>query len=175
MKPNGFKVSDHLKASELQCRGRQRHVACCNGAVIIIPELVIAIEDVRPLAHQAADIEFKGMKINSGYRCPRYNQHIHGHRYSRHPYGEAADIDAIYAGFASPLNLAMICVSVGNQKGLIKGVGCYNGYHKKHNFVHIQVVDPEFTTGKIGDVTIWGDFLELRDFYREHPELYKGG
>lgn len=70
-------LSKNFKSEEFEC-------PCC-GYALVDTELVIVLEKIR---------SYLGIpvRINSGYRCPAYNEKIGGAKLSRHLVGCAADI-----------------------------------------------------------------------------------
>jgi zinc D-Ala-D-Ala carboxypeptidase len=71
-------LSAHFDSSEFTCR-------CC-GKWLVHPELVARLE-------RAREIYGAGMKVLSGYRCPKHNTAVGGVDNSYHCQGKAADIE----------------------------------------------------------------------------------
>jgi uncharacterized protein YcbK (DUF882 family) len=71
-------LSAHFSSGEFTC-------PCC-GRVKTSAALVARLERLR------ADHYRTGLRIVSGYRCPRYNAVVGGKSASRHLFGDAADI-----------------------------------------------------------------------------------
>lgn len=81
--PNATHYSEHFTRRELDC-----HCGCDAPQVV-----------EQNLARVAASLELLRVKlgnaplhINSGYRCPAYNQRIGGAKQSQHMEGKAADL-----------------------------------------------------------------------------------
>lgn len=108
----GRRLSEHFLEEEFACH-------CC-GSVLVYPELVQKLEDLRQLAGAP-------VVITSGYRCASYNKAVGGVDNSYHTLGRAADI-WVYA--ISPQQLAHMAETAG-----FNGIGIYPG----QGFVHVNV------------------------------------
>ena len=88
----------------------------------------------------------------SGYRTPAYNKAIGSSKYSRHMYGDAADIyvDDNHDGFLDDLNgdgkitnkdtkwLADLANDVQRKNNIKGGVGIYKRTSRHPRFVHVD-------------------------------------
>lgn len=74
----------HFKSEEFRCR-----CGCQGPGLAPLPftdlELLNCLEEIREAAG-------KPVYINSGYRCPEYNERVRGVKNSYHTLGKAADI-----------------------------------------------------------------------------------
>lgn len=84
-------LSEHFDESEFWCKG---DICGCNHSLKIDPRLIELLEELR------ANIGGYPLLINSGYRCPRWNEIVGGASHSQHCMGTAADV-------ACPENLTM--------------------------------------------------------------------
>jgi len=175
---NGFSVSEHFYGYELECHGVDNGFACCGGSVIVTPKLVDSLELIRERAESdllLSGREAHGLRVNRGFSCAAYNKHLGGQSDSHHLTGNAADLNPASIGYEDPVEFAVLCVKVGNEQGVIKGVGCYRAGRyqgKSTSFVHIQVEEARRASMMVGVVGIWGDFPQLQDYYKRYPELY---
>ena len=105
-------LSKNFNRSEFKCKGKN----CCDGTAIVHPDLIKALQQLR-------DIVGSPIKINSGFRCNRYNKEIGGVDGSYHTLGMATDISCKYIKFEI---LKKLAVSIPQfREG---GVGVYNGW-----------------------------------------------
>lgn len=167
---NGVKISEHFWAYEFECRGASKEIVCCNGAVIADPQNIKMLEKFREYIKSSPG--FKGFVLNRVYSCPVYNTKIGGEDFSKHLQGRGNDLLSQPTGHTTR-SLGRAAVEFGNSTGLIKAVGCYDGYKGKHGFCHIQPDESPNASVKIGNVDVWGDFDECKLFYIAHPDLYK--
>jgi hypothetical protein len=79
------RLSAHFAEAELACRCGGR-LPGCRG-VLVVPELVAGLEALRALAYP------RGLRIESGYRCPERNTLVGGKPASQHLWGAAADVE----------------------------------------------------------------------------------
>ena len=109
-------LSSHFRRSEFQC-------PCC-GEIKVSRRLVDALEKLR---HKCGNVS---IRVNSGYRCPVWNERVGGVVASQHLLGFAADI--VVQGL-EPIEVAEKADEVcAFHHG---GIGVYN------NFVHVDVRD----------------------------------
>lgn len=84
-----MKLTEHFDSREFRCRcgdkGLEGPYFCGGIEILPAPELVDKLEQVRQ--HFGRPV-----RINSGYRCPAYNEHIGGAKQSQHVRATAADI-----------------------------------------------------------------------------------
>jgi len=82
-------ITDNFHVSEFRCRCKDKGLdvdgTWCHGESWPHRELVERLQKLR-------DHFGRPVRINSGCRCPRYNQHVGGARMSQHKRGTAADI-----------------------------------------------------------------------------------
>ncbi|MBZ5655448.1 MAG: DUF882 domain-containing protein [Acidobacteriia bacterium] len=107
-------LSAHFSKAEFACR-------CCGG-LIIDPELIDALEQLRTLAG-------KPMLIHDGYRCPPHNQEVGGVTDSEHTRGLAADVEILGLSLQEMYELALQIPTF--TRG---GIGVYDG-----GFLHLDV------------------------------------
>lgn len=105
-------LSKNFESTEFDCKCKNY---CCETEVD--PQLVTYLQKIR-------DHFGTSVRINSAYRCKKHNKSVGGANYSKHLYGQAADIRV--EGI-KPLKVAQYAESIG-----IKGIGLYS------NFVHID-------------------------------------
>ena len=105
-------LSKNFESSEFDCK-------CKNycSTTEIDPRLIFYLQQIRD--HFGVPVT-----INSAYRCKKHNKNVGGANYSKHLYGQAADIKV--SGI-KPLKVAQYAESIG-----IKGIGQYS------NFVHVD-------------------------------------
>ena len=77
-------ISPHFAASEFACH----HCGQLPGGTVL-PELLAGLEALRALAYP------RGLRIESGYRCPASNAAVGGASDSQHLYRSAADIPEV--------------------------------------------------------------------------------
>lgn len=111
-------VSKNFESTEFDCKCKKY----CSTTEID-PQLVTYLQKIR-------DCFGKPVIINSAYRCKKHNKSVGGATYSKHLYGQAADIKV---SGVSPLKVAQYAESIG-----IKGIGQYS------NFVHIDTRSNKF-------------------------------
>ena len=109
---NNIIISLHFNLSEFAC-------PCCN-LVMLHPKLLAKLVELRNIVE-------KPVYINSGYRCPKYNNKVGGVPNSYHRIGLAADIKVKDFGL---IELLEICENIG-----FGGIGFY----EKKNFLHLDV------------------------------------
>jgi len=109
---NDIDIAEHFNLSEFAC-------PCCKW-VMLHPKLLKKLVKFREMVE-------KLVCINSGYRCPEYNQKVGGVKRSYHLLGLATDIRA--EGM-SALNLLEYAEMVD-----FDGIGFY----EKKNFLHLDV------------------------------------
>ena len=107
-------LSEHFSRAEFACR-------CC-GALIIAPELMVALEQLRTLAGIP-------IPIHDGYRCPAHNQEAGGVTDSQHTRGLAADIEILGQSLQEMYELALQIPAFARG-----GLGVYDG-----GFLHLDV------------------------------------
>lgn len=79
---NNIQLSRNFNLREFVCKGGK---SCCNGTVMIDPELIRRLQAMR----DELDLP---INIASGFRCPDYNKRVGGVKNSYHMRGQAADI-----------------------------------------------------------------------------------
>lgn len=108
------KLTDNFYRDEFTCK-------CGCGLVAINLYLVECLQKIR-------DDLLLPMTIVSGYRCPPWNKHEGGDRYSRHKLGLAADIWIV----RPPSELAELIEIIFQHEPIGLGIG--------ENFVHFDVL-----------------------------------
>ena len=73
-----MKLSEHFTSEEFACK-------CGCNFDSISPELIEVLEELRQVYQQP-------ITINSGCRCPSWNEKVGGEKHSQHMEGTAADI-----------------------------------------------------------------------------------
>jgi len=109
---NNIKVARYFKLNEFAC-------PCCKN-VMLHPKLLAKLIELRKILE-------KPVYINSGYRCPRYNQKIGGMVSSYHCIGLAADISV------KDIELILLLEICENLD--FAGIGFY----EKKNFLHLDI------------------------------------
>jgi len=109
---NNIGIAKHFRLSEFAC-------PCCKQ-VMLHPKLLVKLIELRKILERP-------VYINSGYRCPKYNQKVGGVVNSYHRIGLAADIKV---KDISLINLLEVCENIG-----FGGIGFY----EKKNFLHLDV------------------------------------
>lgn len=109
------KLSAHFSTKEMGCR-------CC-GKVEINPRLLDALEELRRRIG-------RGIRVTSGYRCPKNNRRVGGKPKSQHRLGNAADLQV--RGLTVTRLWANAAQIRAFQTG---GIGVY----KRKRFVHVDV------------------------------------
>lgn len=107
------KLSDHFSREEFKCK-----CGACNQDTVD-SDLIKILEHIR--VHFDVPVS-----INSGNRCPAYNNQIGGSQRSQHMYSRAADI--VVKGY-SPEEVAQVAESFMHNIG---GIGIYE------TFTHID-------------------------------------
>ena len=120
------------------------------------PELLLKLERIKA-AVERETAQQQSIVIMSGYRTPYYNRAIGNVRYSRHVYGDAADIyfdSRPRDGIMDDLNgdgrttkadarwlfeLIETMQETGNLEGFIGGLGLYGSNSVHGPFVHVDV------------------------------------
>ena len=77
-------ISKHFSRSEFACK-------CGCGFDAVDAKLLRDLEQVREALYDPHTEEDYWIRINSGCRCPEYNESIGGSKKSQHLYGRAAD------------------------------------------------------------------------------------
>ena len=98
---NGY-AAKHFEVSEFDCK-------CGCGLNNIKPELVRRLDQVREEYGQP-------IIINSGCRCPEWNEHEGGKPVSRHLMGRAADLRVLDS--SERFQLLQICMKYFNRIGV---------------------------------------------------------
>jgi len=109
---NNVIISPYFNLSEFAC-------PCCN-LVMLHPKLLVKLIELRKIIERP-------VYINSGYRCPKYNQKVGGVVNSYHCIGLAADIKVKDINLIALLE---ICENID-----FAGIGFY----EKKNFLHLDV------------------------------------
>ena len=109
---NDIGLAPHFKLSEFAC-------PCCKR-VMLHPRLLKKLTELRGIIERP-------IYINSGYRCPAYNQKVGGVVNSYHLIGLAADIRVKDINL---IELLEVCENIG-----FAGIGLY----EKKNFLHLDV------------------------------------
>ncbi|QDP58897.1 MAG: putative peptidase M15 [Prokaryotic dsDNA virus sp.] len=115
-------MTKNFKYSEFKCK-------CGNCEM---PKEVY--ENMQKVAEQLQvlrDFLGRGIKINSGYRCPEHNENIGGTKNSQHKLGKASDI--VVSGMEPEVVKAQIEDRILNGEMLQGGLGLYN------TFVHYDI------------------------------------
>lgn len=112
MKVNDFKISEHFKLYEFQCKDKTK-------AVKVVPELVEALERLRSLTSQKLNKDTP-LVITSGYRTPDHNKKVGGAKNSQHLRGTAVDVRL-------PQGLTEEEFAKLGEKAGFTGIGLYNG------------------------------------------------
>lgn len=72
---------------------KDKEFACpCCGQTKVDPLLRLSLEELRALLRNKYPRTFKGIRINSGYRCAAHNKKVRGSKNSQHMLGKAADV-----------------------------------------------------------------------------------
>lgn len=114
------KLSKHFKAKEFQCKDGTEYLLVCR-------ELITILEMIRE--HFNAPV-----KINSGYRTPKWNSQVNGAPNSMHCKGMAADI--VVKGHSSQ-EVAKYANEIMDNGGVMKYT----------NFVHVDVREEKYRKG----------------------------
>jgi len=94
------RLTDHFALDEFRC-------PCCHDVnEAAARALATRLEEVR--------LEFGPMRIESGFRCPRQNEHVGGRPFSQHLVGLAADIQC--TDDADRYRLMMLLLSLGFKR-----------------------------------------------------------
>ena len=109
---NNIKIAKHFNLSEFAC-------PCCN-LVMLHPKLLAKLVELRNILERP-------VHINSGYRCPKYNQKVGGVVNSYHCIGLAADIQV--------KDISLIDLLGHAEEIDFTGIGFY----EKKNFLHLDV------------------------------------
>ena len=138
-------ISSHFKLGQFMCK---QHAGWPRYAVIKRP-LVIMLENIVTLLNRKG-IGASTLAVLSGYRTPSYNAGLDNVKYSRHIYGDAADVyvDADADGFMDDLNgdglvsledaqlLAKLIATLPNAE--LSGIGVYAATSNHGPFVHVD-------------------------------------
>ncbi len=160
VEPNGFievtkanqekRLSPHFKLKEFTSKQRSGY----PKFVYLRAPLLLKLEMLRREMNMN-DIPVQNMVIMSGYRTPQYNRAIGNVKFSRHVYGDAADIfvdndgnyrmDDLNNDGAVNIGDADVMASViaelnkrSEYKGLIGGLGIYGPKPHRGPFIHID-------------------------------------
>lgn len=101
-------LAPHFPLHEFECK--------CNGE--FCDETIVDLDHILLLEDLREAFGHKPMTINSGYRCPQYNEKIGGSARSQHKEGTATDI--VIAGI-SPDEVHQACEN-------FTGLGKYNTF-----------------------------------------------
>jgi len=82
------RISPHFRLKQFLCKQQPGH---WPKYVLVKPELIMKLELVIERLHDQG-IDLNGLFIMSGYRTPYYNTSIGNGKFSRHQYGDAADV-----------------------------------------------------------------------------------
>lgn len=122
VKGKAIQMTKNFKSTEFDCSGKN----CCSKTPIHT-DLVKFLQMIRD--HFGVSVN-----INSGYRCPSYNNKVSGaSKNSWHMQGYAADI--VVKG-VHPMQVARFIETIPDFKGRI---GCYSWDDAGKGFVHIDV------------------------------------
>ena len=138
-------VSTHFKLHQFLCKQE----ADWPRYVVLQRPLVVMLENIVALLKRKG-IAVETLAILSGYRTPAYNKAINNVAYSRHVYGDAADIyvDADNDLFMDDLNgdglvslqdaqlLAKLIATLPNAE--LAGIGVYAATSAHGPFVHVD-------------------------------------
>lgn len=114
------KLSKHFKAKEFQCKDGSEYLLVCR-------ELITVLEMIRE--HFNAPV-----KINSGYRTPKWNSRVNGAPNSMHCKGMAADI---VVKSHSSQEVAKYADEIMENGGVMKYT----------NFTHVDVREEKYRKG----------------------------
>lgn len=143
-------LSPHFKLKEFTSKQRSGY----PKFVYLRPSLLLKLEMLRREMNMN-DINVSNMVIMSGYRTPQYNRAIGNVKFSRHVYGDAADIfvdndgnyrmddlnnDGIVNIKDADVMASMIAElnKRSEYKGLIGGLGVYGPKPHRGPFIHID-------------------------------------
>jgi uncharacterized protein YcbK (DUF882 family) len=122
-------MTKNFSVSEFECKGNLKNCQCKISADIKNNMIKLA-EQLQILRDKVG----KPIKINSGYRCPSYNDDIiKGAKYSQHKLGKAADI--VVDGMSANEVHKLVCEMVELGQLDFGGIGKYN------TFTHVDIRD----------------------------------
>lgn len=199
MSRNDLKVSAHFNLREFACRCGE----FCGGFVVYDPRLIRGLEKLRvklEILRQHGYVPDEKIYISSACRCFRHNRSEGGVDGSEHTFiGDlgAADVRTDRSKL-SPHEFALLAwgqsideVSdkypklsewqaghVAERIPEFRRVGVYGkalnvpGYHGKRNFVHLGIEEKRVEGYPLP--ARWGDWPDLVEYYKTHPEKYEG-
>lgn len=138
-------VSEHFEIGQFMCK----QGGSWPRYVVVQPSLVVMLENIIALLNRRG-IPAQTLAVLSGYRTPRYNAAIGNVPYSRHVFGDAADIyvdtdgdqfmdDINGDGVVSVKDAQLLAELIGTLPGAEKsGIGVYSATSARGPFVHID-------------------------------------
>lgn len=129
MYPKGKKVqlTKNFKSTEFDCNGK----GCCSET----PIHSVVLE----ILQESRDYFGASIKINSAYRCEKYNAKVAGaSKNSQHMKGLAVDI-VVNKGNVHPVSVARYFEKKFEEKGIKGRIGCYTYNDNGSGFVHLDV------------------------------------
>jgi len=138
-------VSDHFTLGQFMCK----QSAGWPRYIVLQPSLIVMLENIVALL-QRKGVPANTLSVLSGYRTPSYNAGLDNVPYSRHIYGDAADIyvDSDGDSFMDDLNndgvvsikdaqlLANLIATLPNAH--LSGIGVYPATSAHGPFVHVD-------------------------------------
>ncbi len=120
-------MTKNFLVSEFECKGNLKDCKCKISADI--KNNMIKLADQLQILRDKVG---KPIKINSGYRCPSYNDDIiKGAKHSQHKLGKAADI--VIDGMSANEVHKLVCEMVELKELYFGGIGKYK------NFTHLDI------------------------------------
>jgi len=144
---DNIKLSQHFYARDFLCKQPSKY----PKYLVVQSSLINLLEKMIEEASKRG-VTIKKFVIMSGYRTPAYNKRIGSSTYSRHMYGDAADIyvDDNHDGFMDDLDgdgkttnkdtkwLADLANDVQRKYKIAGGVGIYKRTSRHPRFVHVD-------------------------------------
>ncbi len=144
---DNIKLSKHFYARDFLCKQASKY----PKYLVVQSSLINLLEKMIDEANKRG-VKIKKFVIMSGYRTPAYNKAIGSSTYSRHMYGDAADIyvDDNHDGFMDDLDgdgkttnkdtkwLADLANDVQRKYKIAGGVGIYKRNSRHPRFVHVD-------------------------------------
>jgi hypothetical protein len=127
-------LSPHFRLKQFLCKqggGYPKYVVLQER---LLQKLEIALQGLNQSGHN-----LNGFEIISGYRTPHYNRAIGNVKYSRHQWGDAADV--LVEGISSTALVKTIDHVQGKAKelSLVGGLGKYKRTKRHGPFIHVDV------------------------------------